>query len=101
MSSAGHLEVMPTYHVHVVNEDFRSSNQSEHADRNTALKAGMRGALAIGTDEICAGKPFFGAEITVLLDGEVLERRVIAIGSSALHGHHSTLKDPLSRRGSW
>ena len=82
---------MPTYHLHVVNEDFRSSNHSEHADRETAIRAGMRGALQIGTDEICAGKPFFGAEITISLDGEVLERRVIAIGSSPLHGHHSSL----------
>ena len=75
---------MPLYRIHIVNRDFRESNESEHPDDASALKGAIRGALAIGTDEVCGGKPFFGADVTVAIDGEIIERRMVAIGSTSL-----------------
>lgn len=75
---------MPVYRIRVVNKDFRASNDVEHPDHKMALKAALKGAFQIGTDEVCGGKPFFGAEITIALDGDVLERRMVAIGATPL-----------------
>ena len=81
---AGCLADVPMFRVCVVNRNFQACNDIDAADLEGARTEGVRAALAIGADEICAGIPFFGAEIRVDLDGEVKDRTVIAMGSSPL-----------------
>ena len=73
---------MNLYRIHITNEHFRQSNEGEHVDLEAALRTAMRGALQIGTDEICGGKNYFGADVTVALDGEILERRLVSVGAT-------------------
>ena len=76
---------MPTYGIRIVNSDFEARNEVEADDLKTARLQALRGALGIGTDEICKGQTgFFGAEVSVEVDGEVQERFVVGIGQSPL-----------------
>ena len=76
---------MPTYKIRVVNSDFEAEEEVYADDLDNARSQGLRGALGIGTDELCKGRnPFFGAEITVEIDGEVRERFVVGMGQSQL-----------------
>ena len=75
---------MTAYRITIVNRDFAASEDIEVADAGVARTEALRGALHIGTDEICEGKMFFGAEITVQGDGKAPERMMIAIGTSPL-----------------
>jgi hypothetical protein len=72
------------YRIHVTNGDFRVNNDRNLPNSRAALKEGTKGALQIGSDEVTGGKSFFGAEITVALDGEILERRMVAVGATPL-----------------
>ena len=76
--------LMPTYRITVVNQTFRASNQHECPSTDAARKHGIRAALAIGSDEVMNGKPFFGAEVQVEQDDEMLGRFIVSIGSSPL-----------------
>lgn len=75
---------MPAYHVTIVNRDFTASEDIDASAADTARTEALRGALNIGTDEICAGKMFFGAEISIQGDGEAPERLLVAIGTTSL-----------------
>jgi hypothetical protein len=75
---------MPTYRISVVNKDFTASEDIDAPDVNAARTEALRGALHIGTDEICEGKMFFGAEISIQGDGKAAERLMIAIGTTPL-----------------
>lgn len=75
---------MPTYRVTIVNRDFTSSEEIEANSADSARTGALRGALTIGADEICEGKMFFGAVITVQGDGGDAERMMVAIGISPL-----------------
>lgn len=75
---------MPTFHVHVLNREFEASNSVEAPDVERARIYGLRAALQIGTDEVCNGVSFFGAEVRVERDGQVEERMLVGIGSSQL-----------------
>lgn len=75
---------MTIYRVTVANRDFRSSTDVEVDDQAAALTEGIRGALAIGVDEVCSGQTFFGARVTIERDGECLEHRLVAVGSTPL-----------------
>ena len=76
---------MPTYEITVVNEEFSSSNEHECADQQVARKHAIASALAIGAEQVAAGKPFFGAEVTLQEGNKLLGRFVIAIGASPLN----------------
>lgn len=75
---------MPTYRISIVNTDFTATEDIEAADANAARRQALRGALNIGTDEVCDGTSFFGAEITIQADGAAPERLMLAIGTSSL-----------------
>ena len=75
---------MPIYRTRIVNRDFSVCNDEEHPDRQTALAKGVKGALEIGSEEVCKGQAFFGAEVTIEEDGETVERRMIAVGATPL-----------------
>ena len=88
---------MPTYRISVTNQTFRSRNEHECSSTDAARKHGIKAALAIGSDEIINGKPFFGAEVCVELGDETLGRFVVSIGASPLQagiGRQATLPGP-------
>ncbi len=75
---------MATYRISINNRDFRASEDIEASGLEAARTEALRGALNIGTDEVCEGKTFFGAEISIEGDGEAPERLMVAIGTSPL-----------------
>lgn len=78
------LAGVPNYQIHVVNSDYEACNDSDALNFDGARKQGLRAALQIGIEEVCNGTPFFGAEVRVELDGELMERFVVSIGQSPL-----------------
>lgn len=75
---------MPMFLIHVINREFSASEEIEAADLEAARSHAMRGALEIGTDEVCKGSSFVGTEVIIECDGELQDRMVIAIGASRL-----------------
>lgn len=75
---------MSSFCIRVTNKDFESESDTEAADPMAARAAALRGALRIGIDEICKGNSFFGAEVAIEENNEVIERLVIAMGASPL-----------------
>jgi hypothetical protein len=75
---------MPAYRITIINKDFRATEDIEAAGSDAARTEALRGTLNIGTDEICEGKMFFGAEIVIQSDGGNPERLMVAIGTSPL-----------------
>ena len=74
---------MPSYQIAVVNEEFTVESVEEHSDREAAAEQAIKGALAVGSEQVLAGKQFFGAEVTVS-DGNSRQRFVVAVGVSPL-----------------
>jgi hypothetical protein len=68
---------MPVFRVTVVIETFNSSNHHEAATTNEAFQHAIKGALDIGVEEVCNGKPFFGAEVKVEKGDELVRRFVV------------------------
>lgn len=75
---------MPTFNIHTVNSTFASEDSINAPSLQHARTKALKGALAIGADEICKGIPFFGAEIRIQDGDKILERMVVAIGTSSL-----------------
>ena len=74
---------VPTFLMTVVNEDFIAENEEELSDAAAAAEQAIKGALAMGVEQVLAGKRFFGAEV-VVSDGNIRERFVIAVGASPI-----------------
>jgi hypothetical protein len=74
---------MPASRIRITNKDFESSSDANASGLEAVRAEALRAALQIGTDEVCSGKPFFGAEIAIEND-ESVERLIIAIGTSPL-----------------
>jgi hypothetical protein len=75
---------MPKFSISVINSEFAVSNEHDHSTFDAAREEAIRGALQIGTDEIISGKGFFGAEVVIEEGSQVVDRFVVAIGSSPL-----------------
>ena len=75
---------MPTFRIRIINRDFESHCDANAHDPRAARSEALRSALSIGSDEVCEGKSFFGAEVVIENGGETVERLVIAIGASTL-----------------
>ena len=75
---------MPTFRLRTVNKHFSFANDVELASFEAARSEALKGALEVGTEEVCNGKEFFGAEITIENDGEVVQRLMVAVGASPL-----------------
>jgi hypothetical protein len=75
---------MRSFSIHIVNSDLESSNTMDAGNAESARSAALKGALEIGAGEVCKGIPFFGAEISIKDGDEVVERLMVAIGTSNL-----------------
>jgi len=75
---------MPKFHIRVVDSEYQSSNEADVSDIEAARLEALRAALQIGTEAVCNGTHYFGAEIRVELEGELKERFLVSIGQSSL-----------------
>jgi hypothetical protein len=75
---------MAIFRITVINQTFQACTDHELDSVEAARKQGIRGALAIGADEVANGKPFFGAEVKLEDGEEVVGRFLVSIGSSPL-----------------
>jgi hypothetical protein len=75
---------MPTFQVHVINTDFSTRADIDRPTRDQARKEALQSALQIGVEEVCNGRHFFGAEVRIERDDEVVERLLVAVGVSSL-----------------
>lgn len=75
---------MPRFRIRVINMDFDNSNEIDRSSADQARVEGLKSALQIGIEEVCRGTPFFGAEVRIENDNEVLERLVVAVGVSPI-----------------
>ena len=76
---------MPTFRVTVIDANFSACEDYDLPSIEEARRQGIKAALAMGADEVHAGKPFFGAEVRVEDAGQTVSRSVVSIGASQLH----------------
>jgi hypothetical protein len=75
---------VPLFRISVVNGAFSASDEHELPSAIEARAEALKGALAIGSDEVVKGKPFFGAEVKIEEGGELVQRFVVSVGASAI-----------------
>lgn len=75
---------MSTFQIRVTNRDFSASDDHELTSLEAAGRQGVKAALEIGADEVNGGKPFFGAEVSIVEDGSIVSRFVVSVGASPL-----------------
>ena len=75
---------MPTYTISVINHTFAARNEHEMPSLDEAGKQGIKSALAIGSEEILEGKPFFAAEIRIEEGDETLSRFIVSVGATPI-----------------
>ena len=75
---------MPTFRISVINRTFSACEDHELPSLDAARKEGVKAALAIGSEEVANGSPFFAAEILVENGQELLGRVVVSLGASPL-----------------
>ena len=75
---------MPTFQIRVINTDYDDSSEVDRPSTDEARAEALKAALQIGVEEVCNGAPFFGAEVCVESDSEVLERMIVSVGVSPL-----------------
>ena len=75
---------MPIFRISVLNETFSASGEHELATADKAKTEGVKGALAIGADEVSRGNQFFGAEVKIEDGGELVGRFVVSVGASPI-----------------
>jgi hypothetical protein len=72
------------YKITIENEEFTSSEEQEAPDQETVRKKAVAAALAVASDQVAAGKPFFGAQVTIDEGGAPLLRLIVSAGASPL-----------------
>ena len=75
---------MATFHIKLVNRDFTSTNSIDAPSAEAARSEALKGGLQVGMEEVCGGKPFFGAEIRIESEEGVVERMMVAMGTTPL-----------------
>ena len=75
---------MPQFAITVVNDTFRARDVHDLRSADEAGAEALKGALAIGADEVCKGKKFFGAEVTVEQGDEMIGRFIVSLGATRL-----------------
>lgn len=75
---------MAIFRITVINRTFRACEEHELRSFEEARVQGINAALAIGSDEVAGGTPFFAAEVLVA-EGEASPSRfIVSIGASPI-----------------
>lgn len=80
---------MPNYRISVINQTFSACSEHELSSFEDARIQGIKAALAIGSDEVSQGNPFFAAEVLIADGNGTLGRFVVSIGASSIQQHSS------------
>jgi hypothetical protein len=81
---------MPTYRMHMINENFEASDEFDAEDAERARQMALKSALDIGLDEVTKGKKLFAAEVRVEAEGQLAARFIATVGASPLIGEGLT-----------
>lgn len=76
---------VPTYRIRVINHLFTASDTHDAPSLEEAVLCGVKGALAIGIEQVSGDLPcFFGAEVVIEERKKVLRRLLVSVGASPL-----------------
>ena len=75
---------MPKFRICVVNDEFESFDESECADVDAAREDAIRGATAMGAEQVTSGKPLFVAEVSVHQQATLVTRMIVSVSASPL-----------------
>lgn len=75
---------MAIFHISVVNQHFEARNKHDLPSIADARAEALKSALQIGIDEVDEENPLFGAEVSILQDGERVTRFILSIAISEL-----------------
>ena len=75
---------MPTYEISIINEEFASTSEHECESPVSAREQAIKSALAIGSEQVSAGKPYFGAHVILREGNKELIQFVVSAGASPL-----------------
>ena len=89
---------MPTFRISVLNETFSASDEHELTTATDARDEAIKGALAIGSDEIAKGKKFFGAEVKIEQGEELIGCFVVSVGASPIENGTTTTSKSKPRQ---
>jgi hypothetical protein len=81
---------VPTFRISVLNETFSACDEHELITAAHARNEAIKGALAIGSDEVAKGKQFFGAEVKIEQGEELIGRFVVSVGASPIENGTTT-----------
>lgn len=75
---------MPNFQITIINEEFSSSNEHKCLDQEAARRHAIQSALAIGAEQVAAGRPFFAAHVSIREEGRALMHLVVSLGAAPL-----------------
>jgi hypothetical protein len=75
---------MATFQINILNETFSSSNSHEGRSLDDAVDKALRGALAIGTEEVVRGKNLFSAQVNISSANRLMRRFIVSVSASPL-----------------
>lgn len=75
---------MAIFNIRITNSTFETADEYDMVNIESAKKEAMSGALHIGVEHILSGESFFGAEVEIAQDREVVGRFVVSLGTSPL-----------------
>jgi hypothetical protein len=75
---------MPTYHIRIINSDFKAEEHRDCSDLEGARKHALKGALEIGSELALNGHALFGAEVRIDQEEQTLARFLVTVASSPL-----------------
>jgi len=75
---------MPTYSINIVNEHFTQSAELEAPEVSKAWQNAIASAIAIASEQVSHGNPFFGAEVTLAEGNKQIGRYVVSVGATPL-----------------
>ena len=75
---------MLTLRTIVTDDTISYGSDQEWPSVEAAQQQGVRGALAIASEEVAKGKMFFAAEVLIKNGEEIVGRFVVSVGASRL-----------------
>lgn len=84
ISDEGRFSQVPTFTIAIVNDEFNSCEEQECKDIMAARERAVGATLTIAAEQVKAGKPYFGAVVTVSQEGEEIASFVVSAGATKL-----------------
>ena len=84
MRRARRCVLVPIYRISVINSDFKADEDHELDDSESARKYSLKAAFEIGFDQLVRGDKFYGAEVRIHQDGELVTRFLVSAGTTPL-----------------